>query len=843
MVKRMCWMLACVLLPLLLLGGIGQVEGMMGETAVIAAPLDVIISEVAWGGTSASYTSDEWIELYNNTNSAINLLGWTLNIASQSITISLQGTIPANGFYLLERTDDTTVSNIPADRIYIGGLINGGDRLYLRDNSSQMIDSANGDGGGWPAGSASPGYYSMERVSRTEVDVDDNWENNNGDIRNGLDAGSHLITGTAKSGNSGWTVVDTSDLAVTKTAPVEVTPDSTLVYAISLQNSGSLTATDVVLTDTIPNGVVYVTDDSGYLVGQPDAHTLVWQMGQVEVGGLRHFNITTTVAATASGTIENIITATTSTTEINKNDNQDTAITVINNGSETAVLLDAVLYDGWAANDIDEAVSLRNIGSSAVNLNGWKLNGKVLPNITIPVGEVVWLTKSTVAFTQQFGFPPAAQLTSWPGFTNTGDEVLLANDQGQVVDVLVYENGNTGQAGWSGTAVQPFTVAGEEGQILYRQRSQTTGQIVPDTNTAADWAQSLTDVINGRKVRYPGWDLDEFFFTAQMTETAVLTIAIAPDNAYETVVAQINSAQTTIQGEFHTLENVALGDALSAAASRGVSVTLLLEGGPVGGVTDQEHYLCQQLIEAGSMCAFMINNATASPKVFDRYDYLHAKFMIIDGERVLIGTQNLSPDSLPSDDKSDGTLGRRGVILITDAPQVVAHLQTIFGRDYDFAHQDIINGVSHLPPLPVGFVPITETGGTTYTVRYPYPVAFSGVFPFEIVQSPENSLRDVDGLLGLVNRAGVGDVVLVQQLYERPFWGNNPVDDPNPRLEAYLNAARRGAQVRILLDEFFDIANDSNSNAVTCAYVQPDCQTRTSAAGMCRCQPHRVGHS
>ena len=37
-----------------------------------AAPLDVVVSEIAWMGTDASPT-DEWIELYNNTAAAA---GW-----------------------------------------------------------------------------------------------------------------------------------------------------------------------------------------------------------------------------------------------------------------------------------------------------------------------------------------------------------------------------------------------------------------------------------------------------------------------------------------------------------------------------------------------------------------------------------------------------------------------------------------------------------------------------------------------------------------------------------------------------------------------------------------------
>lgn len=827
MFKRIVGFMASVLLPVLLLMGITQVQGMMGETAVsaspranAAAPYDVIISEVAWGGTSASYTSDEWIELYNNTNNVISLIGWTLNIANQNITITLQGSIPPNGFYLLERTDDETVSDIDADKIYTGSLNNNGDRLFLRDNSGQLIDSANGDGGGWPAGSASPGYYSMERTSGTATDVDANWQNNDGITRNGLDAGGHLITGTAKSENSGWNTAIVADLSVTKNAPAQTDPDSPLLYDITLRNSGSLTATSVILTDTLPTYVTYVANSSGYTLTQPDAHTLVWQVGPLHPGAQQQFVLTTTVSAAASGTLTNSISATTPVTETNLSNNWDTAVTTINSGSETAVILDAVLYDGYAPNDADEAVSLRNISEAAVNLTGWQLNGKALPALILPSGGTAWLTKNALAFSQQFGFAPQGVLAAWPGLTNTGDEVLLANDQGQVVDVLVYENGDTSVAGWSGTAVQPYTISGQEGQILYRRRDPFTNQPVPDTNSAADWAQSLDDVINGRKVRYPGWDLDEFFFTTQVTETAVLTLAIAPDNAYEAVVAQIDSAMTSIQAESHTFENTAIADALALAATRGVSVTLFLEGGPAGGVSHQEHYLCQQLMQAGGLCAFMINDANASPKIFDRYDYLHAKFMLIDGQRILISTQNLSPNSLPADDKSDGTWGRRGLVLITDAPSVVAHGQTLFARDFDLAHPDIILGVSHLTPLPLGFVPITETGGTTYTVRYPEPAVFSGLFPFELVQSPENSLREVDALLGLVNRAGAGDEVWVQQLYERPFWGSNAINDPNPRLEAYLNAARRGAHVRLLLDEFFDDDRQATSNSAACHYVK-----------------------
>ncbi len=44
--------------------------------------------------------------------------------------------------------------------------------------------------------------------------------------------------------------------------------------------------------------------------------------------------------------------------------------------------------------------------------------------------------------------------------------------------------------------------------------------------------------------------------------------------------------------------------------------------------------------------------------------------------------------------------------------------------------------------------------------------------------------------------------------------------DPNPRLEALIDAARRGARVRLLLDSFFDDGDDLRSNRATVDYVR-----------------------
>ena len=128
-----------------------------------------MINELAWAGTYAS-ANDEWIELFNTSNGAINLTGWTLTDGGD-IRINLQGTISSKGYFLLERTDNSTIVDISANQIYRGNLRNSGEALRLTDPSGSLVDSANGGGGSWPAGDPSlelvePGMMRQEIQSR-----------------------------------------------------------------------------------------------------------------------------------------------------------------------------------------------------------------------------------------------------------------------------------------------------------------------------------------------------------------------------------------------------------------------------------------------------------------------------------------------------------------------------------------------------------------------------------------------------------------------------------------------------------------------------------------------------
>jgi Lamin Tail Domain len=180
------------------------------------SPGDVIINEVAWAGTQAS-ANDEWIELWNTGPDPILLDGWRLTDGGD-LDLRLAGSIEAYGFYLMERTDDSTIADISADFIYTGSLNNGGETLTLIDPSGLEIDTANVLGGAWPAGSASP-RSSMERHGA--LDLPANWGTFHGGGGFGTDADGHPILGTPRQPNSPSLPPSSTPTA---TAPPHTTP-------------------------------------------------------------------------------------------------------------------------------------------------------------------------------------------------------------------------------------------------------------------------------------------------------------------------------------------------------------------------------------------------------------------------------------------------------------------------------------------------------------------------------------------------------------------------------------------------------------------------------------------
>ena len=128
-----------------------------------------------------------------------------------------------------------------------------------------------------------------------------------------------------------------------------------------------------------------------------------------------------------------------------------------NQPSETAVLIHAVMYDGFELANRDEMVILINISDEPVDLSGWQITdnetGTVfLPSgTTVEPGEKLWLTKNGMAVSNWFHHVVDFELQDshllindlngvWPTLSDEGDAVVLLNEDNQIMDALVYKS-------------------------------------------------------------------------------------------------------------------------------------------------------------------------------------------------------------------------------------------------------------------------------------------------------------------------------------------------------------------------------------------------------------------
>ena len=133
---------------------------------------DIIVNEIMYAPSSGE---PEWIELYNKTDSPINLKKWSLS--DNSTTVSITGTgglIQSKSFVILSR--DSSILNfypVPVEIIVFNlpALNNTGDVIVIRDSLSVLIDSLSY----LPEWGGNSGK-SLERISSEESsNLQSNW--------------------------------------------------------------------------------------------------------------------------------------------------------------------------------------------------------------------------------------------------------------------------------------------------------------------------------------------------------------------------------------------------------------------------------------------------------------------------------------------------------------------------------------------------------------------------------------------------------------------------------------------------------------------------------------------
>jgi uncharacterized repeat protein (TIGR01451 family) len=133
------------------------------------------------------------------------------------------------------------------------------------------------------------------------------------------------------------TITATSDLSLTKTgSPNPVTVGGTLTYTITVNNGGPSTATNVMLTDTLPASVSFASATPSQGSCTHSGGTVNCNLSSIADGGLA--TVTITVTPNAAGTITNTATVSANESDPNSANNTATATTTVINANTTTTV-------------------------------------------------------------------------------------------------------------------------------------------------------------------------------------------------------------------------------------------------------------------------------------------------------------------------------------------------------------------------------------------------------------------------------------------------------------------------------------------------------------------------
>ncbi|GHT66893.1 hypothetical protein FACS189452_03590 [Bacteroidia bacterium] len=140
---------------------------------VISLYGDVVFSELMVKPADNVNFSDEYIELYNRTNHAVNLSGWTLDHSTQTVVLITSGTIPAQDYIMLNYSD--TLCNVAKTSSH-ATLTDRGKQLTLRDPYGVMVARVTYSDTWYGDASKKDGGFSLEKIDLDNLEeTAQNW--------------------------------------------------------------------------------------------------------------------------------------------------------------------------------------------------------------------------------------------------------------------------------------------------------------------------------------------------------------------------------------------------------------------------------------------------------------------------------------------------------------------------------------------------------------------------------------------------------------------------------------------------------------------------------------------
>ena len=424
----------------------------------------------------------------------------------------------------------------------------------------------------------------------------------------------------------------------------------------------------------------------------------------------------------------------------------------------------------------NEGFSLKNYGSSAVNLNGYYLYDNestddknkftITSSLTIDPGKIVtfvktknseWFCESSPSRTvYEYGDKSTAD----PQFTfaNAGDKLQLYSSSGTFLDMAVYGTATSSSDGWKGDAAD----LGNVDEAIRRVESK-------DTDTYFDW----TPIADGYTAN--GFDSVPTFSDAKVTPF------IFPDSKGRPIFDAIMAAENSVHISIYMLTSKEMISELAYLASNGKDIKVMLENKPLG--YDHNYADLENIVYSGGEVVFIGDSSSGT----DRYSYVHNKYAVIDGKKVIVTSENWTAANLGA------AKGNRGWGAVVESAGYASYMETYFNNDFTgkdiltFAGYEAAKGdVERSVNLPTHSQVVSYVDGLSYS-------ASTYTATVKMYMSPDNTFKALQSYMDSASTR-----IYTEQMDVGANYMN--LDNTSP-LSAMVSAAKRGVDCRFLLSE------------------------------------------
>ncbi len=419
-----------------------------------------------------------------------------------------------------------------------------------------------------------------------------------------------------------------------------------------------------------------------------------------------------------------------------------------------------------------EYIKLENWGEEAILKNYSISDGEgklILPDIKLKEEggltiaenrdeyEDIWRTTPDIVWEEG----PVEMIGNFD-LSHGNDSVTLRKDD-QIIDAFYYGKRDESGAGWEGDRADNLW----EGS--YAKRKNT------DSNKSKDWNWTRDWKVGQSSFRSKGF-----------TYNGEVSVFVSPDSSYRAMMDFLESVKDELTICVYEIKNRDVAEKIADLSENGIDVRLLIEGTPVGGMADQEKF-CLDLIRDSGADVRIIGKESYSP-----YSFVHCKYMIADRSSTLISSENFGYTGYTPKPSN----GNRGWGVILEDESISEYYQEVFEYDWGFGET--------LPDTTISVEPKYIRQGS-YRYRFEQK-NIEGEITVTPVLSPDTSMSK-NTILDMIRSST--EYIKVEQFYAYDW----PYNRTNPYIEELVSAARRGVEVKMILDStWYNIEGEGNND-------------------------------